>query len=73
MATADDVDSGTTVKQHSASSAPAPESAFVPRQLTRGKWTYYGDGLTEYNYTPPAGRTQRVCGVLGKNKQASLL
>jgi hypothetical protein len=52
--------------QHEASSA----TTSTERPLTRGKWTYYGDGLTEYEYTPPSGRVQRVCGVLGKNKQA---
>jgi len=42
------------------------------RPLTRGKWTYYGDGLIEYEYTPRIGNVQRVCGILGKNKAVSL-
>ena len=43
------------------------------RPLTRGKWTFYGDGLIEYEYTPRIGKVQRVCGILGKNKAVSRL
>jgi hypothetical protein len=43
------------------------------RPLTRGKWTYYADGLIEYEYTPRIGKVQRVCGILGKNKAVSHL
>jgi hypothetical protein len=41
------------------------------RPLTRGFWTYYGDGVIEYEYTPTWGNAQRVCGVLGKDKAVS--
>jgi hypothetical protein len=41
------------------------------RPLTRGFWTYYGDGVIEFEYTPTWGNAQRVCGVLGKDKAVS--
>ena len=46
-------------------------SPLADRPLARGEHTYYGDGIIEYEYQPPKGDIQRVCGVLGKDKTVS--
>jgi hypothetical protein len=51
----------------------SPSGSMNQRPLTRGFWTYYGDGIIEYEYTPTWGNAQRVCGVLGKDKAVSYL
>jgi len=56
-----------------ASHDAGPSGSSSERPLTRGKWTYYADGLIEYEYTPRIGKVQRVCGILGKNKAVSQL
>jgi hypothetical protein len=46
-------------------------SSTTGRALTRGKYTYYGDGIIEYEYKPRKGKVQRVCGILGRDKRVS--
>jgi len=55
-------------------STTAPSSSTTAdRPLGRGKYTYYGDGIIEYEYKPRKGKVQRVCGILGKDKRVSLI
>lgn len=55
-------------------STNAPSSSTTAdRPLGRGKYTYYGDGIIEYEYKPRKGKVQRVCGILGKDKRVSLI
>ena len=53
-------------------STTAPSSSTTAdRPPGRGKYTYYGDGIIEYEYRPRKGKVQRVCGILGKDKRVS--
>jgi hypothetical protein len=63
-------DQTTTLTDVSSSSSSAPATG---RALTRGKYTFYGDGIIEYEYKPRRGKVQRVCGILGKDKRVSEL
>jgi hypothetical protein len=46
-------------------------SSTTGRALTRGKYTFYGDGIIEYEYKPRRSKVRRVCGILGKDKRVS--
>jgi len=61
-----------TKKLESAPDQQTSESALTPNKpliLEQKKQLISGNGIIEYLYYPKKGKTQRVCGILGKDKR----
>jgi hypothetical protein len=54
--------------QRTRNSASAPTNPLTPEKKTQHA---SGNEIIEYVYYPKKGKTQRVCGILGKDKRVS--